>query len=173
MINRTYIYRITVLLVVPALIGGCFRGVYGFKNKVENMLVPRLMIELRGMDYGGSRGSKLTLPISRTTIEVEGKPIVNEFDIINAEMVKVDMGFALMLELTDTGRRELYRRSVTNKGNRIVFTANNEAVGARVLDGAITDGIFYTFVEVPDEELGQFVLDLKESIAELQTRYQY
>ena len=137
------------------------------------MQVPRLMIESRGMNYAGTREVNLTLPVSGTTIQVEGMPIVGEFDIINAEMVQVDMGFALLLELTDTGRRELYRRSVTNIGNRIVLTANGKPIGARVLDGPIMDGNFYTFVEIPDDQLGQFVLDLKESIAELKTRYKY
>ena len=36
------------------------------------------------------------------------------------------------------------------------------------IDGAIQDGNFYTFVEVDDEELGQLVLDIKETIVELQ-----
>ena len=155
------------------LASGCLKGIYGFKNKVENMQVPRLMIESRGMNYAGSGEVKLTLPISGSTVRVESKPIVNEFDIINAEMVKVDMGLALMLQLNDTGRRELYRRSVTNKGNRVVLTSNDKAVGTRVLDGAITDGVLYMFVEMNDEELARFVLDLKTSITELQTRYKY
>ena len=173
MIDSKFTYKIAALITFLALTSGCLKGVYGFKNKVENMQVPRLMIESRGMDYAGSRETELTLPVSGSKIQVENKPIVNEFDIINAEMVKVDIGLALLLELTDTGRRELYRRSVTNKGNRVVLTSNGEAIGARVLDGAITDGKFYTFVEIPDDELGQFVLDLKASIAELQTRYKY
>ena len=164
---------ILFLLLLLTLNSGCFRGVYGFNNKVENMQVPRLMIESRSMNYGGSRDTSLTLPVSGTTILVESEPIVNEFDIINVDLVKVDMGLALALDLTDTGRRELYRRSVTNIGNRIVLTSNGKPIGARVLDGAITDGRLYTFVEIPDDELGQFVLDLKESIAELQTRYKY
>ena len=173
MIDSKSIYKITAVVALLALASGCFKGVYGFKNKVENMQVPRLMIEARGMNYAGSSNAELVLPVSGTRIQVEKKPIVNEFDIINAEMVKVDRGLALMLELSDAGRRELYRRSVTNNGNRVVFTTNGGAIGARVLDGAITDGTFYTFVEIDDAELGQFVLDLKESIAELQTRYKY
>lgn len=172
MMNNKYNCMIAALSLL-LLSSGCFKGVYGFKNKVENMQVPRLMIESRGMNYAGTGEVELTLPKSGSVIRVESKPIVNEFDIINAELVKVDMGLALMLQLTDTGRRELYRRSVTNKGNRVVLTSNNSAIGARVLDGAITDGKLYTFVEIEDEELGQFVLDLKASIAELQTRYKY
>ena len=161
------------LLALIFLTSSCFKHLYGYKNKLENMQVPRLMVESRGMNYGGSRGTQLTLPISGSTIFVDSTPIVSEYDIMNAEMVKVDLGLALMLELNDTARRELYRRSVTNKGDRVVFTANGKAVGARVLDGPITDGRFYTFVEIDDDELGQFVLDLKESIAELQTHYKY
>ena len=166
-------YKVVMLVLFLSLTGGCYKSFYGYKNELENMQVPRLMIESRGMDYGGSRSTVLTLPISGSTIQVESEPIVNEYDIINAEMVKVEMGLALMLELTDTGRRELYRRSVTNRGNRVVLTANGKAVGARILDGAIMDGKFYTFVEIDDEKLGQFVLDLKDSIAELQTHYKY
>ena len=171
--NDKQIYRAALPILLILLTSGCLKSTLGLNKKVENMQVPRLMIESRGMDYAGYGGVNLTLPISGTTINVESKPIVNEFDIVSAEMVKVDMGFALMLQLSDVGRRELYRRSVINKGDRIVLTSNDKAIGARVLDGAITDGKFYTFVEMDEDELGQFVLDLKASIAELQTRYKY
>ena len=46
---------------------------------------------------------------------------------------------------------------------------NGNAIGARRIDGAIQDGNFYTFVEVDDEELGQLVLDIKETIVKLQS----
>ena len=166
--KKNFIYLIAALSIL-LLTGGCLAS----SKKVENMQVPRLMIEARGMDYSGSAATTLNLPVSGSAIQVESQPIVSEFDIINVEMVKVDLGLALMLQLSDTGRRELYRRSVTNKGNRVVLTSNDEAIGARVLDGPITDGKFYTFVEIDDAELGQFVLDLKASITKLQKGYKY
>jgi hypothetical protein len=83
-------------------------------------------------------------------------------------MVKVDMGVALLVQTRGQGLRDLYRASVSNMGNRIVFMVNGNAIGARRIDGAIQDGNFYTFVEVDDEELGQLVLDIKETIVELQ-----
>jgi hypothetical protein len=152
---------------------GCFESIEGFKNEIENMQVPRLMIEARGIDYGGGSGSKVTLPISGTAIKLEREPVVGEYDIINVEMVKVDMGMALLIQITDKGSRELYRRSVTHRGSRIVLTSNAQAVGATRLGGTIEDGQFYTFVEIPDDELGQFVIDLKASIQELQSHYKY
>ena len=45
------------------------------------MLVPRLMIESRGVNYGSVNGVKLTLPVTGSEIAVERDPIVNEFDI--------------------------------------------------------------------------------------------
>jgi hypothetical protein len=161
------------LLMSLFFLAGCFESIKGFKNEIENMQVPRLMIEARGIDYGGGSGSKISLPISGTAIKLEREPIVGEYDIINVEMVKVDMGMALLIQITDKGSRELYRRSVTHRGSRIVLTSNAQAVGATRLNGTIEDGQFYTFVEIPDDELGQFVIDLKASIQELQSHYKY
>ena len=138
------------------------------KGKLENLSVPRLMIETRGVNYSASTGEVVMLPVSRTTINIEGVPVVNEFDIKNVEMVKVDMGVALLVQTRGQGLRDLYRASVSNMGKRIVFMVNGNAVGARRIDGAIQDGNFFTFVEVDDEELGQLVLDIKETIVELQ-----
>ena len=173
MILRNSYLTIASLLISLLCFTGCFESIEGYKNEIENMQVPRLMIEARGVDYGGGSGSKVTLPISGTAIKLEREPVVGEYDIINVEMVKVDMGIALMIQVTDKGSRELYRRSVTHSGSRIVLTTNGQPIGAIRLNGTIEDGQFYTFVEIPDDEVGQFVLDLKASIAELQTHYKY
>ena len=116
-------------------------------------------------------GGKLyELPISGTEIIVDREPAATELDILNVELVKVDMGLALLIETNDTGARALYRTSVTNRGSRLVFTTNDKAIGARRIDSVMNDGKLYTFVEVPDAEIGQLVLDLKASIAELKRK---
>lgn len=138
------------------------------KEKLENLSVPRLMLETRGVNYGAMGGDTVTLPVSGTTISIQGDPVVNEFDILNVEMVKVDMGLALLIQAGGQGARDLYRASVSNMGGRIVLTVNGNAIGARRIDGAIQDGNVYTFVEVDDAELGQLVLDIKESLVQIQ-----
>lgn len=173
MIQHKCYSTIATLLVSLFLFPGCFNSLEGYKNEIENMQVPRLMIEARSMNYSGSGVSSVTLPISGTAIKLERDPIVGEYDIINVELVKVDLGLALMIQVTDKASRELYRRSVTHAGSRIVLTSNDRPIGARRLNGVIEDGQLYTFVEIPDDDLGQFVLDLKASIAELQTHYKY
>ena len=151
-----------ILLVSFSLLVACK------KDKLENLSVPRLILETRDVNYGAASGQTVTLPVSRTTVSIQGYPVVNEFDILNVEMVKVDMGVALLVQTGGQGARDLYRASVSNMGSRIVFMVNGNAIGARRIDGAIQDGNFYTFVEVDNEELAQLVLDIKETIVKLQ-----
>jgi hypothetical protein len=135
---------------------------------LENATIPRLLVETRGVSYGAMGGEVITLPVSGTSIAVQKVPVVTEFDITNVEMVEVELGRALLVQVNEAGARALYRSTVTNMGGRIVLTVNGNAIGARRIDGAIADGNFYTFVEVDDEELGQLVLDIKETLAELE-----
>jgi len=160
---RLYTIPLFFLLTSLTLFVGCKKD-----KQLENFSVPRLMIETRGVDYGAMGGQTVTLPVSGTTISIQAQPVVNEFDITNVEMVKVDMGMALLVQAGGQGARDLYRASVSSMGGRLVFTVNGNAIGARRIDGAIQDGNVFTFVEVDDSELGQLVLDIKESIVELQ-----
>lgn len=136
----------------------------------EGMKIPRLMVETRSVQYGALGGNVVQLPVSGTKIALQKEPVVNEFDIVNVELVKVDMGLALLIQTNEAGARALYRSTVSNMGGRIVLTVNNNAVGARRIDGAIQNGNFYTFAELEDEALGQLVLDMKATIKKLQKR---
>ena len=146
------------------LLCGCKKD----KLDAENLRLPRLMVETRSVNYGGLGGNVVQLPVSGTRIPIRKEPLVNEFDIVNVELVKVDMGLALLVQTNETGARALYRGTVSNMGGRIVLVVNGNAIGARRIDGAIENGNFYTFVELEDEELGQLVLEMKKSIQQLQ-----
>ncbi|NCG08599.1 MAG: hypothetical protein GWO81_03370 [Verrucomicrobia bacterium] len=132
--------------------------------------MPRLYLEGRSMNYGAMTPSAMRMPKSGTVIEVIKEPLISEFEIVNAELVKVDIGMALLLQLTDRGARALYRASVANSGNRMVLTVNGNPIGFRRLDGAINDGNFYSFVELRNEVLSELVLELKDSIFYLQNK---
>ena len=140
------------------------------KTNLDGVTIPRLMIESRGAGgYSGPSSYLLRLPVSGTVVAVEREPVINEFEINNVELVKVDLGMALLLQVSAEGSRKLYRASVSGMGGRIVLTINGKPVGARRIDSAISDGNFFTFVEMPDEELEALVVDLKESVIKLQT----
>ena len=48
------------------------------------------------------------------------------------------------------------------------MVVNGNALGARRLDGVITNGVLYVFVEVPDSELPVLVDNLKKSSVAMQ-----
>ncbi len=125
------------------------------------------MIENRGVDYGAMKGTIVKLPVSGTRINIQDQPLVDEFNILNVELVKVDMGVALLVQVSSEGSRSLYQASISNMGGRIVLIINGNAMGARRIDGVIEDGNFFTFVEVDDEELGNLVFDIKESLVSI------
>lgn len=138
------------------------------KETLENVVIPRLLIESRGVDYGSLAGAVVSLPMSGTRITVQKTPVVNEFEIRNVELVQVELGLALLIQTTDQGARDLYRGTVTNMGGRIVLVVNGTAIGARRIDQAIQDGNFYTFVELSDEAIHELVIQLKESLPKIQ-----
>lgn len=153
---------ILITVTLLTLLSGCRD-----KMDQEDLRIPRLMVETRGVSYGGLIGETAVLPVTGTKIIVQKEPVVTEFEIVNVEMVKVELGLALMIELTEKGARDLYRASVTNKGGRVVLTVNGNAIGAQRFQQAVTDGKWYTFVEVDNEELGQLVLDMKDTLFEI------
>ncbi len=108
------------------------------------------------------------LPKSGVIINVSSKAIITEGDIVNAEVVQVELGKCLLLEVTPAAARDLYRLTVVNQGRRLVLRLNGVALGARLIDGPFAEGTVIIFVEMTDTELTALVRDLKRTSAELQ-----
>ena len=91
---RNFFLTVVSLLTSLLLLSGCLSSLEGYQNEIDNMQVPRLMIEARGIDYGGGSGGKAILPISGTAIKLEREPVVGEYDIINVlMMIKTGLNF--------------------------------------------------------------------------------
>ena len=108
------------------------------------------------------------LPRSGVAIAVSPKAVITEGDIVNAEVVQVDLGRCLMLEVTPAASRDLYRLTGSNQGQRLVLTLNDVALGVRQIDRAVEGGALLIFVEMTDAELATLVVNLKRTSEELQ-----
>ena len=113
-------------------------------------------------------GTPLTLPQSGVHVSVNPKPVITEGDIVNVELVKVDLGLCLLFQLTPATVRDFYRMSVSHQGRRLVLLVDGVAIGARTIDGPVTNGVVYVFVELPDAALPALVENLKKSSAAMQ-----
>lgn len=155
--------RITIHLLVAAglaLAGGCASS-SGPKPGADTLA--RFHLE-----SPPGQGTPVALPRSQVGLMVNPKPVITEGDVVNVELVQVDLGRCLMFQLTPAAARDFYRLSGSNQGRRLVLFLNGTAVGARRIDGAITDGVVFVFVELPEEELPALVERLKRTAVAVQ-----
>ena len=120
------------------------------------------------LEAASGDGTPVTLPKSGVHLAVNPKPVITEGDIVNVELVKVDLGLCLLFQLTSAGVRDFYRLSVTHQGRRIALVVDGIALGARTIDGAVTNGVIFVFAELPDEELPALVEKFKKSSVAMQ-----
>jgi hypothetical protein len=120
------------------------------------------------LEAGSGEGTAVTLPLSGVRVTVNSKPVITEGDITDVQLVQVELGKAIMFQLTPTASRDFYRLSGTHQGRRIVLVVDGDALGARRIDGAIMNGVVFVFVEMAESALPAFVENLKKSSVALQ-----
>ena len=155
--------RLWILALVVAWSGGVCGCQSTAAPKDYTPLQARIFLE-----SGSGDGAPVRLPQSGVGITLNTKPVITEGDIINVELVQVDLGKCLLIQLTPSASRDFYRLSVTHQGRRLVLLINDKPLGARRIDGAITNGVVYVFVEVPENELPALVENLKKSSVAMQ-----
>jgi hypothetical protein len=151
--------RPRLLLVIGCLLFALSACTSTPKPMAYEPLVVRFFIEARP----GEAGVLVHLPVSGVSVTVAAKPVLVEYDILNAEVAKVELGQCLLLQFTPAAARDLYRLSVASMGRRLVLTLNDEPVGARPIDQAMPDGTLVVFVERPDSALPALVERIKRT----------
>ncbi len=130
-------------------------------SPLDQPLVARFFMEVRP----GTPGVAVQLPVSKVALNINPKPVLVEYDIVNVEFAKVDLGWCLFFQFSSAAARDLYRLSAANLGGRLVLTLNDTPIGARRLDQAIADGGLFIFLELPNEELPPIAERLKRTSA--------
>jgi hypothetical protein len=149
-------------LLALALASGC----QSTPDPLNEPLVSRLFLENRP----GEAGVTLELPISKVRVAVNPKPVFVETDIIGAELVRVKLGWCIMLRFTPAAGRDLYRLSAANAGRRLVLTFNDNPAGARRIDELMGQSALLIFVEADDVNLPPLVERLNRTSADLAKR---
>jgi hypothetical protein len=132
-------------------------------SPMDEPLVARFYIEVRP----GTPGVTAQLPVSRTLVNINPKPVLVEYDIANVEFAKVDLGWCLFFQFNPAAARDLARLTTANMGGRLVLTLNDTPIGARLIDQVIADGRLLTFVELPSDQLPPVAERLKRTSAKL------
>jgi hypothetical protein len=153
-----------LLLAIAGLCMGCMAGCQSASKPVDyTPMTARFFLESSSGD-----GTPVMLPQSGVRLTLNSKPVITEGDIVNVELVQVDLGKCLLVQLTPSATRDFYRMSVSHQGRRLVLLIDGNPLGARRIDGAITNGVIFVFVELPEPDLPAFVDNLKKSSVAMQ-----
>lgn len=113
-------------------------------------------------------GVPVVLPQSEVSILLSPRPIFAEFDIATVSVAQVELGRCLWFQLTPAAARDLYRFTAQAQGRRLVLVVDGQPLGARRLQGPLSDGVIAIFVEVPDGELPAMAESFMRTSAALQ-----
>lgn len=134
---------------------------------VEDYARARFLLEAESED---DFSALVTLPLSAVKIPVQGDAILSEFDYRAIDIAEVALGKCLVFSLKGPAAREFYQISVANQGRRLVLAINGRAIGVRRIDGPISDGRIYIFLEATDEGLEEIANQLQETNFEIQKK---
>lgn len=148
-----------IMIFALALLAGC----HSVGQRGPSPLVARLHLEARS----GEPGVTVHLPVSGLNVTVNPKPVLVEYDLVDAQVAHVELGACLMLQFSPAAARDLYRLSVAGMGRRLVLFLNDEPVGAQRIRETMVDGVIYIFVEKPDAELPALVARLRRTTADI------
>lgn len=141
------------------LLGGC--------GEEEDVMLVRFFVEAPEEGFSPAFTEPMTLSRSGLTYVVHRNPIIMERNITQVDLVRVQPGnrLALRFLLDREGRANLYRASVAKRDSRLLLTVNGVAIGMRVLEQTISDGVLYTFTEYSDEaDIEQLAQELQQNV---------
>lgn len=149
---------VAVAFIVLMTVGGC-------RSSTSNH--PPLAVRLYLETKPGEPGVPVRLPVSGVTIDVGAKPVLVEYDVVDAEVVRAELGRCLRFHLSPAASRDLYRLSVVALGRRLVLSLNGTLVGAQRIDRAMDDGTIMIFAELPDEQLPGLVSRIRQTSVDI------
>lgn len=108
-------------------------------------------------------GTEWTLPVSGVRIACRPSPAVDSTNVADLDVVTLELGRALLLQLTPRGVADL-TAELAGTAKRIVLVVNRRAIGVVRLAPPIRDGRILLFVEISESELPDLVTALKPSL---------
>lgn len=112
----------------------------------------------------------VVLPVSGVQIAVEAKPVFSEFDLVDVQVAREELGECLRFQFSGAAARDLFRLTTTRQGRRLVLLIGGQPLGARRIDRPWQEGQLQIFVERPDSALPALAAELRETVAQVQRK---
>lgn len=155
---RSRFYLVLSILLCLAVLSGCRT----FSRDDFPRQVARFYVETSEM-YPERFRVAVTLPYSESTIQIDPRVQIAEWDIDDVRVFETELGFAMAFFLTTDAARDIQMLTYSNRGRRLVLVVNEVPVGAKMIDRGIEDGIVRMYLEVPDEELEDLAINITKT----------
>lgn len=160
--------------LIVCLIAACLLSVAGCRTGKDEDFTPyvvRVYLE-ESPQMPASHITDMLLPISGSHITTQAKPVFAEWDIAGAGSFDTDFGLAILLLFTNAASADVYHKTITNQGRRLVFTVNGIPVGARLIDRPVQDGRLFFFPEIEEEEIPELVRGIQKTSTKIHEEHQ-
>lgn len=144
-------------------------AVAGCSNSKTDAKPMRMYVQVDDTGSMSARGSRMMRMPDGMVFYVKSEPVILERHINNVDLVRLSNDrLAMLFYLNDEGASILYRTTGTERGRFVVFEYNGLPLGERMIDTVMKDGRYITFLSVPEDEMEELVLDMRENIAKIQ-----
>ena len=149
--------RFLALLVISCLLVSCRSVGPGSASRRVDVRLLAESTAANAVDW--------VLPQSGVHVRCESSPIVDASDIAAVDIVALELGKALLVQLTPRGMNALAERQGALVNRRLVLVINDRAIGTVRLDQPAQSGRLVIFVEVPDSDLPALVQSVQRGLS--------
>lgn len=116
------------------------------------------------VESGRGDRREYVLPQSGVTVTCGTTPVVTNGGVAHAGVAQLELGKALLLELTKAGLERLQGELAATQAARVVVVVNGSPIGVFRTDPAPSVASLVVFVELSEDELSDVVETLKPAL---------
>lgn len=150
---------VLLCLLFLCLLSGC--------NKDAPEYLMRLYVTTEDMALGRLNRA-VVMPMSEKQLFVESQPIILEGDVVGVDLARTEIGLGLMLYMSPMASKEIYRHSVSKRGQYFVLFLNSQPIGLRPIESTMQGDSLFVYLEMPEQELNEIFPKLQESVTRAQ-----
>ncbi len=129
-------------------------------------LPPHLItFHIQSTDANG--GTELTMPRNGLKYRYIPQTDLTIVDLQKVMLERVQLGLAMAFFFDPGGQRKLEAMTTKYQGRLLFVFDNNDPVGAVKIQDRISNGILPVWMDMPDDKLNDYAVDINESIAKI------
>jgi hypothetical protein len=129
--------------------------------------LPPHLITFHVQSLDANAGTELTMPRNGLKFRYVPQTDLTIVDLQKVMLERVQLGLAMAFFFDPGGQRKLEAMTTKYQGRMLFVFDNNDPVGAVKIADRISNGILPVWMDMPDDKLNDYAVDINESIAKI------